>query len=185
MKKQLILFCLACLPLWAFAQGHKGKVAECAPMKEGKVYYADQVEMEGKSQTELFNAISKWAKKSYGKDYFLSNVVTNKAKGTVFINSKVELLLSETEKTIVKYKMRIYCADGQYTVDVSNIVYQYDPENNKKYKTYPAENVIANHGKSNTIALIRDPLLFCNATFFFVENLFADVFAAADNDDDE
>ena len=58
-----------------------------------------------------------------------------------------------------------------------------DEELEKKYKTYPAENVIANNGKSNTIALIKDPLLFCNATFFFAENLFADVFSAADNDE--
>lgn len=182
MKKQFIFFCLLLLPLWAAAQGHKGKVEECAPMKEGKVCYSDEVEVEDKNQTELFEAISKWAKKSYGKDYFLSNVVANKSKGTVSINSKVELLLNDTDKTIVKYKMRIYCFDERYTVEVSNIVYQYDPENNKKYKTYPAENVIANHGKSNTVALIKDPLLFCNATFFFVENLFADVYAAADED---
>lgn len=183
MKKQFIYFCLLCLPLWAAAQGHKGKVEECAPMKEGKVYYQDEEEMENKSQAELFNALSKWAKKSYGKDYFLSNVVTNKSKGTVFINSKVELLLNETEKTIVKYKLRIYCSDERYRAEVTNIVYQYDPENNKKYKTYPAENVIAGNGKSNTITLIKDPQLFCDATFFFVENLFADVFAAADDDD--
>lgn len=182
MKKQCIFFCLLLLPLWTAAQGHKGKVEECAPMKEGKVCYSDEVEVEDKKQTELFDAISKWAKKSYGKDYFLSNVVANKSKGTVSINSKVELLLNDTDKTIVKYKMRIYCFDERYTVEVSNIVYQYDPENNKKYKTYPAENVIANHGKSNTVALIKDPLLFCNATFFFVENLFADVYAAADED---
>lgn len=182
MKKQLILFCLCLLPLWAAAQGHTGKVEDCAPMKEGKVCYTDEVEVEDKSRTELFEAISRWAKKSYGKDYFLSNVVTNKSKGTVSVNSKVELLLNETDKTLVKYKMRITCADGGYTVEVSHIVYQYDPENTKKYKTYPAENVIAKNGKSNTVALIKDPLLFCNATFFFVENLFADVYAAADED---
>lgn len=182
MKKQLIFFCLCLLPLWAAAQGHKGKVEECAPMKEGKICYTDEVEVEDKSRKELFDAISRWAKKSYGKDYFLSNVVTNQSKGTVSVNSKVELLLNETDKTIVKYKMRITCADGGYTVEVSHIVYQYDPENTKKYKTYPAENVIAQNGKSNTVALIKDPLLFCNATFFFVENLFADVYAAADED---
>ena len=54
--------------------------------------------------------------------------------------------------------------------------------NEKKYKTYPAENVIANNGKSNTIAVIKDPLLFCNATFFFAENLFGEVFDATQED---
>ena len=57
----------------------------------------------------------------------------------------------------------------------------YDPQNNKKFKTYPAESVIANNGKSNTIALIKDPKLFCNATFFFVENLFADILDAVND----
>ena len=60
-------------------------------------------------------------------------------------------------------------------------VYQYDPQNNKKFKTYSAESVIANNGKSNTVALIKDPKLFCNATFFFVENLFADILDAVND----
>ena len=59
--------------------------------------------------------------------------------------------------------------------------YQYDPQNNKKFKTYSAESVIANNGKSNTVALIKDSKLFCNATFFFVENLFADILDAVND----
>ena len=81
--------------------------------------------------------------------------------------------------------MRITCFDNRYTIEASDIVYQYDPLNDKKYKTYKAEDVIANNGDSNTIALIKDPKLFCNATFFFVENLFADVFDAAQNAESE
>ena len=81
--------------------------------------------------------------------------------------------------------MRITCFDNRYTIEASDIVYQYDPLNDKKYMTYKAEDVIANNGDSNTIALIKDPKLFCNATFFFVENLFADVFDAAQNAESE
>jgi len=46
----------------------------------------------------------------------------------------------------------------EFTLDkkkASDIVYQYDPLNDKKYKTYKAEDVIANNGDSNTIALTR------------------------------
>ena len=174
-KKTILLLLLIC-PVLAMAQGHKGSV-------EGKVCYSDEVDVEGVKKGELFKAIDKWAKKNYGKDVFLSSVNSSKSKGTIFINSKVELLLNDTDKTIVKYKMRIYCHDEKYNVELTDISYQYDPNNEKKYKTYPAEDVIANNGKSNTIALIKDPLLFCNATFFFAENLFADVFSAADNDE--
>ncbi len=177
MKKLAILILLLC-PVIAIAQGHKGSVESCAPMKEGKVCYSDKVDVSGKTKGELFDAIDKWARKNYGKDVFLSNVSSNKSKGTVFVNSKVELLLNETEKTIVKYKMKIYCSDGSYTAEVGNISYQYNPLNEKKYKTYPAESVIAGGGKGNTVALIKDPKLFCNATFFFVEGLFGDVFDA-------
>ena len=165
-KKTILLLLLIC-PVLAMAQGHKGSVESCAPMKEGKVCYSDEVDVEGVKKGELFKAIDN----------------SSKSKGTIFINSKVELLLNDTDKTIVKYKMRIYCHDEKYNVELTDISYQYDPNNEKKYKTYPAENVIANNGKSNTIALIKDPLLFCNATFFFAENLFADVFSAADNDE--
>lgn len=179
MKRIIILLLLIC-PVLVMAQGHKGNVESCAPMKEGKVCYSDEVDVEGMSKAELFNAIDKWARKNYGKDVFLSSVVSKKSKGTIFINSKVELLLNETDKTIVKYKMRIYCHDSKYNIELTDISYQYDPNNEKKYKTYPAENVIANNGKSNTISIIKDPLLFCNATFFFAENLFADVFDAVE-----
>lgn len=177
----LLLVVVLMCPVLSMAQGHKGTVETCAPMKEGKVCYSDEVEVEGMSQDKLFDAINKWAKKNYGKDVFLSSVTSKKSKGTIFINSKVELLLNETDKTVVKYKMRIYCHDGKYTIELTDISYQYDPENEKKYKTYPAENVIANNGKSNSIAVIKDPLLFCNATFFFAENLFGDVFDATQN----
>ncbi|RHJ93093.1 DUF4468 domain-containing protein [Parabacteroides bouchesdurhonensis] len=178
MKKVLLFICMI-VPMLCMAQGHKGNADNCAPMKKGKVVYSDNVDMPGVSKMELFNSINKWAKKNYGKDVFLSNVSSNKNKGSVFVSSKVELLLNDTDKTILKYKMRINCEEEKYTIEVYDIVYQYDPDNDKKYKTYKAENVIANNGKSNTIAIIKNPSLFCNATFFFVENLFGDVFDAA------
>lgn len=177
MKKVLILI-LILLPVLAMAQGHKGNVESCAPMKDGKVYYSDEVEVEDMNQAALFNAVDKWAKKNYGKDVFLSSISSSKSKGTVSVNSKIELLLNDTDKTIVKFKMKITCRNESYSIELSNITYQYDPENNKKFKTYAAEDVIANNGKSNTIALIKDPKLFCNATFFFAEQLFSNVFDA-------
>lgn len=177
MKKVLILV-LILLPVLAMAQGHKGNVESCAPMKDGKVYYSDEVEVEDMNQAALFNAVDKWAKKNYGKDVFLSSISSSKSKGTVSVNSKIELLLNDTDKTIVKFKMKIACRNEGYSIELSNITYQYDPENNKKFKTYAAEDVIANNGKSNTIALIKNPILFCNATFFFAEQLFSNVFDA-------
>ena len=177
MKNLVILLLLVCqMPV--MAQGHKGNVESCAPMKKGKVCYSDRVSVEGMSKNELFDVIDKWARKNYGRDVFLSNVASNKTKGSVLIGSKVELLLNETDKTIVKYKMKIYCSDEQYEIEMTDISYQYDPNNEKKYRNYPAESVIANNGKDNTVEQIKDPKLFCNATFFFAENLFGEVFDA-------
>jgi len=34
---------------------------------------------------------------------------------------------------------------------------------------------------AKAIQLIKDPKLFCNATFFFVENLFADILDAVND----
>lgn len=183
MNKLVYILLILC-PVLAIAQGHKGSVESCAPMKEGKVCYTDEVEMKGIKQIFLFNAIDKWAKKNYGKDVFLSSVSSSKSKGTISINSKLELLLNDTDKTLIKYKMKISCTDEGYSVELTNITYQYDPKNEKKYKTYAAEDVIANNGNSNTIAIIKDPKLFCNATFFLAENLFGDVFDAAKETED-
>ena len=176
--KKLIILLLILFPVLATAQGHKGDVDVCAPMKDGKVCYSDDVEVENTDQLTLFNIINKWAKKNYGKDVFMSNLNSNKSQGTISISSKVELLLNDTDKTIVKYRMKISCHKDGYSIELGNITYQYDPKDEKKFKTYPAEDVIANNGKSNKIALIKDPKLFCNATFFFAEQLFGNVFDA-------
>lgn len=177
--KNILLFLLCLLPAIGMGQGHKGAVKACAPMKNGKVCYSDEVEMKNTTQMELFNAINKWAVKTYGRDIFLSNLSSNKNNGTILISSKIEMLLEDVDKTQIKFKMRINCYPNKYTAEISDIVYQYDVDGTKRYKTYPAESVIANNGKSNTIAAIHDPVLFCNATFFFMENLLGDVFEAA------
>ena len=92
MKKILLLIYMM-FPVLVMAQGHKGEVDECAPMKNGKVCYSDDVEIENTSKLEIFNAINAWAKKSYGKDVFLSNVNSNKNKGTIFVRCISIILL--------------------------------------------------------------------------------------------
>ncbi len=62
MKKILLLISMI-FPVLVMAQGHKGEVDECAPMKNGKVCYSDDVEIENTSKLEIFNAINAWAKK--------------------------------------------------------------------------------------------------------------------------
>lgn len=172
-----ILFFL--LPVLCFAQGNKGKVEACAPEKEGKICYTDDIKMTGATQEGLYNAISEWAKEEYGKDVFISSVSCNKGRKTILVSSRVELLLNDTDKTILKYKMYISCFDNNYKVEVKNLTYQYDPDKGTRYRSYPAESVIANNGKENKIPSIKDPSLFCNATFFFVEGLLDDVYEAA------
>lgn len=168
------------IPLFLGAQGRKGAVAGCAPMKNGKICYVDSVSMDGMDRNTIFKGISKWAKKNYAKDIFLSNVIINKKEHSIFVSSRVELLLNDVDKTVVKYKMNIDCEEGRYVATMTDISYQYDPNNEKKHKNIPAEKVIANGGKDNKIGFIKDPELFCNATYFFAENLFGDVFNSLD-----
>ena len=63
MKKILLLIYMM-FPVLVMAQGHKGEVDECAPMKNGKVCYSDDVEIENTSKLEIFNAINAWAKQA-------------------------------------------------------------------------------------------------------------------------
>ena len=95
MKKILLLIYMM-FPVLVMAQGHKGEVDECAPMKNGKVCYSDDVEIENTSKLEIFNAINAWAKKSYGKDVFLSNVNSNKfsTKKKVALQNSLGSLIS-------------------------------------------------------------------------------------------
>ncbi len=180
--KKIIIALLLLFPVFVSAQVHKDSVAVCSPMKNGKICYEEQVDMDGMSQKAIFNGICKWARKNYGKDVFLSNVVANRKKYTIFVSTTVELLLNDTDKTMVTYHMYIECFEGKYTASVTDIKYEYDPENKKKHKDIPAEDIIAGGGKGNKIPQVKDPELFCNATYFFAESLFGDVFNSLDED---
>ena len=183
-KRVLFLIGLLSVSLSAvFAQGNQGNVSGCAPMKNGKVCYQDEVQVKELDKSRIFDILANWARENYGKDVFNSNVTSNKTNGTIAISSKIEILLNDTEKTLVKYRLNMHCTNSGYTAEVTNISYQYDPKNEKKYKTYTAESVIANDGASNTIPIIKDPKLFCNATFFFAEGLFADIMKAINEAD--
>lgn len=151
-------------------------------MQEGKVCYADEETVDDMPRLALFNAINGWAKKYYGKDYVPLNVRASKKKGTISVSSKIELPVEGQGKTILKYKLRIECFDNRYTVAVSDLTYRYDPAQGKDYHDYAAEEVIAQNGKANTVAAIKDPEAFCNATYFFVENLFSDISIAAEGE---
>lgn len=181
MKKALtcMLITLLFVPALSFAQGNKGVSDSCAPMKGNMICYTDDIRMNGAGSAALYKAISSWAKEEYGKDVFISNVSCNNSKKSILISSKIELLLNDTERTFLKYKMYISCFDNSYTVEVKNLTYQYDPDNTNKLRSYQAEEVIAQNGKGNRVASIKDPLLFCNATLFFVEGLFDNVYEAA------
>ena len=112
--RKLFFLLFIMFPVLAMAQGHKGDVDECAPMKNGKVCYRDTVHVNDMSQDQIFEVINQWAKKSYAKDVFLSNVSSKKSKGIINVSSKVEMLLNDTDKTIIKYKMKISCHDNSY-----------------------------------------------------------------------
>ena len=174
-KLSVILSLLACVSYGTMAQGRKGRVAECAPIVDGVVCYQDERSVPDKSYTTIFTAIQKWAKEEYGKELFISSVKSDSDKGTIVISSRVELLLSDTEKTLLTYKAYISCRQHKYTIDVKDLVFLYDPFQKHKYKKYPAEKILSNNGKNNPVWQIEDATLFCNATFFFMEELFTEV----------
>jgi len=177
MKKALLLYML--LSVWFVANSQTK--ATCSPVKNGKICYSDEVKVNNLSESQLFSIINKWAAKTYGSDLFFSNVSSNKGRGTILISSKMELLLGPEERTYIKFRLRIHCHTNYYTVELTDIVYQYDPDNDKRYKTYPAENVIINEGKGNSVSIIKDPKLFCDATHDFAEKQMGEIFDAVKN----
>lgn len=174
MKRFFLLICFF-LPLTIVVSGNEFMETSCAPVKNGKVCYSSDISFTKISQDRLFETINQWAVKNYGTDVFYSNVSSNKGRGSILVSSKIELLLDEKDKTFLKFKMRIQCYENRYTVDITDIVYQYDPDNNKRLKSYPAENVIINEGEGNKVPAVTNPLLFCQATAFFADGLLAEI----------
>ena len=178
--KRIFLLLTALFTLCNIAQGELS--ISDAVAKQKKITYTCTETVADKSKAEIYSRINRWAKKNYGKDVFVSTVSSNKRNGTIFIGSKIELLLSETDSTILKYKMNISCSQNKYTIKVSDLSYQYDPQNNKRFKIYPAEDVISQQGKNNKVAIIKDPELFYKATYGYMETLFEQIKQAAFND---
>jgi len=176
MKTRFFLLCFL-LPVWLTANSQTEATATCSPVKGGKICYSDEV-ASVHTESRLFAIINEWANDSFGLDIFYSNVSSNKNRGTVLVSSKMELLLNETERTYIKFRLRINCYDRRYTAEITDIVYQYDPYNDKRIKTYPAESVILNEGRDNSVAIIKAPQLFCEATHDFAEKLLGEIFDA-------
>ncbi|MCC8143489.1 MAG: hypothetical protein LUD02_03110 [Tannerellaceae bacterium] len=61
---------------------------------------------------------------------------------------------------------------------MSDLVYVYDRKNERKFRTYPAEDVILTNGEGNTVAVIQELRLFCEATLFHAQNIFNEVYDA-------
>ena len=175
--RRVLFLILLLLPLYSFAQGNNGTVDNCAPIKQGKVCYSDQESIDGASKQKIYQAIRAWAKENYGKDYFISNMSEDKKNSTIFCSSKIELLINDKDSTVMKYKMHIKCFDNSYQVEINDIAYTYEVDG--KQKSIPAEKVISKNGKANKVSSIKDPVAFCNATFFFVEGVFSDIQNAA------
>ena len=178
--KRLSLLLTVLFTLCQLAQGEL-KMND-AVAKQKKITYTCTETVAGKSKTQIYSHINRWAKKKYGRDIFVSTVSSNKKNGTIFIGSKIELLLTATDSTILKYKMNISCSQDEYTIKVSDLSYQYDPQNNKRFKIYPAEDVISQQGTNNKVAIIKDPELFYKATYGYMETLFNEVKQAVLND---
>ncbi|MCD8192961.1 MAG: DUF4468 domain-containing protein [Tannerellaceae bacterium] len=175
-RKFVLLSCL--LSFIGFADLQAQLAPDCPPVKEGKICYADEVQVAGVTKDNLYRIISAWAKKNYGKDFFVSNLSANRSKGTIFVSSKVEMSLDGKDKTGIKYRLYITCNDDHYKIEMSDIVYVYDRKNERKFRTYPAEDVILNKGDGNTVAVIQEPQLFCQATLFHAQNIFNEVYDA-------
>lgn len=177
--KKFLLFILLSLPIGPIAlSGQNPADPPCSPVRGGKVSYYSEVNRANQSRDQLYEKINRWANKNYGTDVFYSNVSSNKGRGAILVSSKVELLLDETDKTYVKFRLRIQCYDGRYTAELTDIVYQYNPDDDKRIRTYPAEDVIIQEGKGNKVSTIDNPLLFCNATRYFADGILKDIAAA-------
>jgi hypothetical protein len=177
MMKRFLLLIMFLLPTFVMAQ--KNQENSCSPVIGGKICYTDEVEMTGTSCEIIYDNINRWAAERFGKDIFLSNVTTDKDHNSFFIHSKMELMLDEKQKTMIKFDLNIACFNEKYSASITNIVYEYDPANGTDYKTFPAEHVIGNQGKDNTLNFVKDPVLFCNATLFFANNIFNELMDGA------
>lgn len=133
-----LLLLLICFPICVFSQEESGKYIApgVVPVENGRVLFSKNVNAEGLSESRLYDTMLAWAEKHF--------ITTEEKQGRVLISDKkkgqiicqgVEFITFKRsawilDRSLVKYRMFIFCLPGEFKLEISGISYNYENENN-------------------------------------------------------
>lgn len=175
--KQLLLFALF-IPSLLWAQSESKYLAGAVPEENGKVVFTTKIEAPSLSKDEIYDRMLTWAKGYFSKD---NNrvVYSDKSKGDIAAVGEQELVFQNTilslDRALMDYRLTIECENGECSVKVAGIRYEYNVSYQREPEKYLAEKWINDKyalNKSKT-KLNRGNGKFRIKTVDFIEELFA------------
>lgn len=158
-------------------------MAGAVPVVEGKVTFTRQIEAPALDKAQIYRHLLEWGEKNYATD--LKRVAYQDAsKGEIAIIGEDYLVFSSTalslDRTTMKYRVIIECADHACTLSLTGIRYIYNVSYQREPERYAAEEWITdefalNKSKSK---LNRISGKFRKATIDFAEQTFDSAAAA-------
>lgn len=139
MKKFFIAILLALPTLAASAQSQKGDsqyLAGAVPVVDGYVQFSDSRVVEGKTQSQIFEALKKYTQSEIveGPDHLPQARITeaDSLTGTIAASIDEYLYFKRTNWQIHRvhfyYQLIFQAKEGGYTATMRNLHYKYDPE---------------------------------------------------------
>lgn len=175
--KQLLLFALF-IPSFLWAQSESKYLAGAVPEENGKVVFTTKIEAPSLSKEEIYDRMLIWADGYFSKD---NNrvVYSDKSKGDIAVVGEQELVFQNTilslDRALMDYRLTLECENGECSVKVAGIRYEYNVSYQREPEKYVAEKWISDKyalNKSKT-KLNRGNGKFRTKTVDFIDELFA------------
>lgn len=130
MKQFFLLFLL--LPITLFAQEDPKYLAGAVPEVDGRVVFTKELNLPGRSQNDIFQALKTWAESYFipTKEFQSQVIYQSPEKGELVAQGQEYLVFTNKalslDRSLVTYQMYIDCAPGKCDLKITSIRYKYN-----------------------------------------------------------
>lgn len=138
MKKLLFIIITALFSISATSQiTRQNELFKNITFINNKIAFVKEVTVDEEAPKKNYNILKEWAKKSYGKDPFISSVRYDDKKNEILANSRIELILPENrfgvrEKMVMRYRINGFLINDKCVLEITDLSFLYENSKDKK-----------------------------------------------------
>ena len=142
MKNIVLLIMVLTHTFTGFAQTDHKYLEGAVPVVDGKVVFSKNIQLEGKSKSEIYTTALQWANDKFNTDEDRV-IFTDPEEGTIVCSAKDYLVFTNKalslDRSLINYRLIFHCSDNNCNTEVSNINYVYNVSYQKEPEKYKAE----------------------------------------------